>query len=395
MIDRIRQQAESLYPLVRRFRHTIHAHPELSFQEHQTAAFVAEQLEAWSIPFEKDIAGTGIVALIEGRNPNSRCVAVRSELDALPIQELNDVPYRSRNEGIMHACGHDVHTACLLGVAKILWDLRADWEGTAKLIFQPGEEMHPGGGSMMIEAGVLDAPQVDAILALHVYPTLPAGVVGFRPGQYMASTDEIHITITGKGGHAALPHQTIDPIAIAAQVITGLQQLVSRKSNPVVPCVLSFGKITGGTVNNVIPDQVFLSGTLRTMDESWRHEAHELIRKFVTNTCEAFGASAEIEIPKGYPSLYNDPELTSEAQALASQYLGTDQVRLLDLRMTADDFAFYSQKIPGCYFRLGTNLNHEAFTASVHNARFDIEESSMITGVGLMAWLVTQVLRHS
>lgn len=386
MIETIRQKARELYPELQRIRHHIHAHPELSFQEFETAGFVAAELDRLGVSYTKDIAGTGIVALIEGRNPGKKCLAIRAELDALPITEQNNTPYTSVNKGVMHACGHDAHTACLLGLAQITHSLRDSWEGTLKLIFQPGEEMHPGGGSMMIAEGVLQNPEVDAILALHVYPHLPAGVVGFRGGQYMASTDEIHITIEGKGGHAALPHQTIDPIAISAQVIVALQQVISRRSNPIIPSVLSFGKIAGGTVNNVIPDTVEIAGTLRTMDEGWRAEAHRLIRDIVESTCAAFGATAHIDIPKGYPSLFNDEQLTAQVRSFAADFLGAENVRQLSLRMTADDFAFYSHAVPGCYFRLGTNTGNEQHTTSVHNAHFDIDERALETGAGLMSY---------
>lgn len=389
--DAVRAAAADLFPQVQSFRHHIHAHPELSFEEHETARFVASQLSAWGIPHTSGIAGTGIVALVEGKNAQSRCIAIRSELDALPILEQSSAEYKSSNEGVMHACGHDVHTSILLGVGKLLHDLRDEWEGTAKLIFQPGEEKHPGGGSLMLEAGVLDTPKVDGILALHVYPNLPSGHVGFRSGQYMASTDEVHLTIRGKGGHAALPHLTIDPIAIAAQVLVGLQQIVARRANPVSPCVLSFGKITSGTVGNVIPDEVHLSGTLRTMNEDWRHEAHDLIRDYITSTCAAWGATAEIDIPLGYPSLVNDPALTSRARARAEELLGAEAVHTLDLRMTADDFAFYSHAVPGCYFRLGTSRAGKEFTSSVHTANFDIDEEAMRTGMEVMGWLAMGV----
>ena len=386
MINTIRQKAEALHQETNRVRQHIHAHPELSFQEYETSAFIAAELTKLNISFTQGIAGTGIVALIEGKNPTKKCLAIRAELDALPITELNEVSYKSQNQGIMHACGHDVHAACLLGLAQIMNDLKNEWEGSLKLIFQPGEEMHPGGGSMMIAEGVLENPKVDAILALHVYPHLPAGVVGFRAGQYMASTDEIHIRIEGKGGHAALPHQTIDPIAISAQIIVALQQVISRRSNPIIPSVLSFGKISGGTVNNVIPDTVEIAGTLRTMDENWRAEAHQLITDIVHNTAKAFGASASVNIPKGYPSLFNDQKLTQAIEGYAQEFLGAENVRELSLRMTADDFAFYGQQIPGCYYRLGTNTNNESKTASVHNAHFDIDENALVTGVGLMSY---------
>lgn len=393
MKNQIRQRAQALQSEWIRLREQIHAYPELSFQEFETSQFIAQELTKLGIPFSQGMAGTGVVALIEGKNPTKKCLAIRAELDALPITELNEVPYKSKNTGVMHACGHDVHSACLLGVATLMNETRSEWEGTLKLIFQPGEEMHPGGGSMMIAEGVLEHPTVDAILALHVYPHLPAGVVGFRGGQYMASTDEIHIKIEGKGGHAALPHQTIDPIAIAAQIIVSLQQVISRRSNPIIPSVLSFGKIVGGNVNNVIPDVVEISGTLRTMDENWRSEAHQLIKDIVVHTATAFGAQASVDIPKGYPSLYNNEELTERIGAFAKDYLGQENVRQLSLRMTADDFAFYGQQVPGCYFRLGTNTNNETNTASVHNAHFDIDTNALFTGVGLMTYAAYSYLQ--
>jgi hippurate hydrolase len=393
MINQIRTKATSLLGEWKRIREQIHAHPELSFQEFETAKFIAAELNKLNIPFTQGIAGTGIVAIIEGKNPTQKCLAIRAELDALPITELNNVPYKSCNEGIMHACGHDVHAACLLGVAKLMHEMRDEWQGTLKLIFQPGEEMHPGGGSLMIAEGVLNNPKVDAILALHVYPHLPAGVVGFKAGQYMASTDEILIKVEGKGGHAALPHQTIDPIAIAAQMIVSRQQIISRKSNPIVPAVLSFGKIVGGTANNIIPGVVEIEGTLRTMDEKWRAQAHQLIKDVATNTATSFGATATVHIPKGYPSLFNNEALTAQVRGWANSYLGANQVKELSLRMTADDFAFYGQQIPGCYFRLGTNTNNENNTASVHNAHFDIDEHALSTGVGLMTFAAYSYLQ--
>jgi len=392
-IDSIKKFAADNFPEWQRIRQYIHQHPELSFEEHNTAAFVSQQLSAWGIKHTTGIAGTGIVGVLEGRNPGKRCIAVRAELDALPILEANDVPYKSKFPGVMHACGHDVHTTCLLGVLRLLSVYKTEWEGQLKFIFQPGEEKHPGGGSLLIAEGVLENPKVEAIFALHVYPHLPAGIVGFRSGQYMASTDEIHITIHGKGGHAALPHQTIDPIAISAQVITALQQVISRKSNPVSPSVLSFGMISGGTVNNVIPDSVQLAGTLRTMNETWRAEAQQLIRQITNNICAAFGATASIDIPQGYPSLYNDPALTTAAENWATSFLGPDQVKTLALRMTADDFAFYSHQVPGCYYRIGTNTAGTKHTASVHNPHFDIDESALITGIGLMSHLVLEALK--
>lgn len=392
MIDALKKKTAADFPLWQEIRHYIHSHPELSFEEKHTAAYVSSWLAAWGIPHQTGIAGTGIVALLEGKNPKKKCIAIRSELDALPITELNEVPYKSLHAGIMHACGHDVHTTCLLGVAKVLQSLKDEWEGTIKLIFQPGEEKHPGGGILMIAEGVLENPKVDAVLALHVYPHLPSGMVGFREGQYMASADEVYITIKGKGGHAALPHTTIDPVATAAQVLVALQQVVSRKAPAAIPSVLSFGKIAGGHVGNVIPDEVKLEGTFRTMNESWRAEAHQLIAQIATQTAAAFGATAAVEIPKGYPSLINNPALTSRARSWAGEFLGPEKIHTLDLRMTADDFAYYSQAVPGCYFRLGTNKNNEQFTASVHNAHFDVDETAMLTGIGTMSWIAVRLM---
>lgn len=382
----IKQKAEAYFSLVQGFRHHIHAHPELSFEEYNTAAYISDQLTLMGVEHHIGIAGTGIVALVRGKNPEKKCIALRADMDALPIEEANNTSYVSKNKGVMHACGHDVHSSCLLGVAKILHDIKEEFEGTVKLIFQPGEEKHPGGASLMIKAGALENPKPSAIYALHVYPHLPSGTAGFRAGQYMASSDEIYITIEGRGGHAALPHQTIDPISIAAQVVVSLQQVISRKANPLHPSVLSFGKIAGGFATNVIPDKVELLGTFRAMNEEWRYEAHRLIKTITEQICSSFGATAHVEIPVGYPSLYNDPQLTLEAENWARQYLGAQEVHTLDLRMAAEDFSFYTQHMPGCFFRIGTNKNNTEFLKPVHNAQFDIDEEALKTGVGLLAW---------
>lgn len=362
------------------FRHHIHAHPELSFQEENTSAFIASRLRAWGISFQSGLAGTGIVALIEGKNPSSRVIALRADMDALPIQEMNDVPYKSTNAGVMHACGHDVHSACLLGAAKLLQETRADWEGTVKLIFQPGEEKHPGGASLLIKEGVLENPKPSAIVALHVYPHLPYGQLGFRAGQYMASADEIYITVKGRGGHAALPHQTVDPIVIAANLLVSLQQVISRQCNPLSPSVLSFGKIQGGVAGNVIPDEVKLEGTLRCFDETWRAKAHELIKTHTEGLCRALGGDAVVEIPMGYPSLFNDPSVTEKVRGMATQVVGESNVIDLDLRMAAEDFSFYTHQVPGCFFRLGTSFEGQ-FEKPVHNAQFNIYDKAIGIGV--------------
>ena len=386
LLSIIKQKSEQYFAEVQAIRHHIHAHPELSFQEHATAAFVAGKLAEWGISCQTGVAGTGVVGVIQGLNPDKHCVALRADMDALPIQEENETAYCSQNSGVMHACGHDVHTSCLLGAARILNDLKNEWEGTVKLIFQPGEEKHPGGASLMIADGVLENPKPNGIFALHVYPHLPTGTTGFRQGQYMASADEIYITIEGKGGHAALPHQTIDPIAISALVITGLQQVISRKGNPLIPSVLTFGKIQGGFATNVIPGKVEILGTFRTMNEKWRYEAHQWIKDFTEQTCAAYGAKAIVEIPVGYPSLFNNPALTARAEQWAKDYVGSENVHELDMRMAGEDFSFYTHHVPGCFFRIGTNKDGTEFTAPVHNSRFDINEESMKTGMGMMAW---------
>ncbi len=393
MISKIKTLAHGLQPELQRIRHHLHAHPELSFEEYETAAYVAAELDRIGIPYRKGIAGTGIVALIEGRNPGRTCIALRADMDALPIEEANTTDYRSQHKGVMHACGHDVHTTCLLGAATILHTLKDEFEGTFKLIFQPGEEKSPGGASLMIAEGVLENPKPAAILGLHVYPNLPAGTAGFCPGQYMASADEIYITVKGKGGHAALPQETIDPIAIAALIITGMQQVVARRSNPLSPSVLTFGKIAGGHTTNVIPETVELEGTFRTFDEVWRKEAKTLIRNIAEQIAAAYGAEAIVDIPEGYPSLYNNPELTAQANSFATEYLGDENVKALDKRMGAEDFSFYTHHTPGCFYRIGTNHNNEAYMAPVHNPRFDIDELALETGAGLMSWLGLQVLQ--
>jgi amidohydrolase len=393
MINTIKQLAASIHPSLIDIRRHIHANPELSFAEYNTMDFVAAELDKLHIPYIKGVAETGLVALIEGKNPGKRCIALRADMDALPITEANDIPYKSRNAGVMHACGHDVHTTCLLGAANILVQQKEHFEGTIKLIFQPGEEQSPGGASLMIAAGALENPKPEAIFGLHVYPQLPAGTVGFRSGQYMASADEIYITVKGKGGHAALPQQTVDPIAVTAMIVTGLQQLVSRKSNPLSPTVLTFGMIRGGATTNVIPDTVELMGTLRTFDETWRKEAIQHIITMTTHIAEAYGAEAIIDIPEGYPSLFNDPETTEMARLFATEYLGEENVKDLEMRMGAEDFSFYTLHAKGCFFRIGTNKNNEEFTLPVHNARFNIDEEALKTGAGVMSYIALNKMK--
>ncbi|MFZ4059482.1 MAG: M20 metallopeptidase family protein [Ferruginibacter sp.] len=365
-------------------RHHLHAHPELSYLEFNTSAFIQQKLTEWDIPFTV-LATTGVVGIIEGKNPQKRVVALRADMDALPIQEVNDVPYRSTNAGVMHACGHDVHSTCLLGAAKILKTLNTEWEGTVKLIFQPGEEKNPGGASIMIREGVLQNPAPQSIFALHVHPGLPVGKLSFRGGKVMASADEIYITIKAKGGHAAAPHLTADTLLTTAHLIVSLQQIVSRNNNPFNPTVLSFTSVQGGNTTNVIPSEVKIMGTFRAMDEVWRFKAHELIREQSMAIVKGMGAEMDLHIDVGYPFVHNDVELSKKAAEKAAAYLGADKIEETELRMGAEDFAYYTHHIPGCFFRLGAGNIEKGITSGVHTPTFNIDESAIETGMAMMA----------
>jgi len=380
----IQHAASKHFEAIKAIRRHIHQNPELSFEEVKTSDFIKSQLLKHGISFSENWVKTGILAEIKGKN--NQIVALRADMDALPIQEESNCSYASVNKGIMHACGHDVHSASMLGAAIILQELKDALPNTIQFVFQPGEEKLPGGAKLMLEADIFKVkPQ--AILAQHVYPSLPAGKVGFKAGQYMASTDEIYITITGKGGHGAMPHQVVDPVIIAAQVLIALQQVSSRLASPLIPTVLSFGKVIANGATNVIPEKVFLEGTFRTFDEDWRKKAHEHIVKISTDIAQAFGGKCLIEIRKGYPALFNNEELASNCQKEAEYYLGKENVVTLEQRMTAEDFAWFAQEMPACFYRLGTaGLNGE-FTSGVHTNTFDIDESALETGMGLMAWL--------
>jgi amidohydrolase len=367
-------------------RRHLHAHPELSYQEFETSKFVQQKLTEYAIPFEIK-ATTGVVGLIKGKNPESRVVALRADLDALPIQEQNDVPYKSTNKGIMHACGHDVHTTCLLGAAKILSETKDQWEGTVKLIFQPGEEKNPGGASLLIKEGVLDAPKPEGIFALHVNPQLEVGKLSFRSGKVMASADEIYITIKSKGGHAAAPQLTADTILIASHLIVALQQVISRNNNPLLPSVLSITSFQGGFTTNVIPSEVKLMGTFRAMDEAWRFKAHDIIRKLSTELVHSMGAEIDLHIDVGYPTVYNNEQLNDAAKKIAAQFMGAEKVEETEMRMGAEDFGYYSQQIPGCFFRLGTANKAKGIISGVHTPLFNIDEDAIETGMGIMAIL--------
>ena len=374
-------------------RRHLHAHPELSFQEFETAAYVKEQLQHLGLK-PAAMANTGLVALIEGRNPGKKTVALRADMDALPITEQNEVSYKSQNQGVMHACGHDVHTSSLLGTARILHQLRDQFEGTVKLIFQPGEELIPGGASLMIKEGVLQNPAPQAIFGQHVFPLLPAGKVGVRAGMYMASADELYLTVTGKGGHGAMPEMNIDPVLISAHILVALQQIVSRHASPKVPTVLSFGKVIADGATNIIPNEVKIEGTFRTMNEVWRAEAHGKMKKMAEQMAEAMGGHCAFEIRKGYPYLQNNPDLTQRMQGVAVDFLGADNVIDLDLWMAAEDFAYYTQQVDACFYRLGTRNESLGITSSVHTPTFNVDEDALETGMGLMAWVALSELMH-
>jgi amidohydrolase len=391
MKEKIQALSAKIYNDVIGYRHHIHANPELSYKEFKTSLFIKEKLTAWGIEFT-EMANTGVVGLIKGSIPSENVIALRADMDALPIQEANDKPYRSKNPGVMHACGHDVHSSSLLGTAHILSQLKDEFAGTIKLIFQPAEELLPGGASIMIKEGVLENPKPQAIVGQHVMPLIETGKVGFRSGIYMASTDELHVTVTGKGGHGAQPHQNIDPVLITAHIIVALQQIVSRNADPRVPSVLSFGKVNANGATNIIPNEVKLEGTFRTLNEDWRNEAHKLMKKMAEGIAESMGGSCDFDIHRGYPFLINEEKLTGNARTYAEEYLGAENVIDLDIWMAAEDFAYYSQVTDACFYRLGTGNADKGTTYSVHTPNFDIDEDALKTSTGLMAYIALKQL---
>lgn len=382
-------KAEELYPFIKDIREHLHKNPELSFKEHETSKYISQRLADLRLSHETGWADTGIVGVL-GSGP--RTLALRADIDALPITEANDVPYKSQKPGIMHACGHDVHSASMMGALALL-SLIKDLPGKVKYIFQPGEEKNPGGASLLIKEGVLENPKVDGIFGQHVYPDLAYGKVGFRPGMYMASCDEIYIEISGKGGHGALPHKAVDPIYVASEIVVTLQNIVSRKANATIPTVLSFGKFIGDGATNVIPSKVILEGTFRTFNEEWRKDAHNLIRKQVMGIAASLDATASVKIDVGYPFLSNNEALTNKASSWAKELLGPENVVDLDMRMTAEDFSFYSQQVPACFYRLGVRNEAKNIVHGVHHPNFDIEPEALKTGMATMAYMAYRYLR--
>lgn len=394
LLNKIKELIEEQKEDLTAIRHHLHANPELSFEEYETSKFVQEKLSEWGIAFSAGVAGTGVVGIIEGKNPKKKVVALRGDMDALPIQETNEVPYKSTKEGVMHACGHDVHTTSLLGAARVLNHFKDEWEGTVKLVFQPGEERIPGGASLMIKESVLKNPEPVRMVGQHVMPFIEAGKVGFREGMYMASADEIYVTVKGKGGHGAMPERNIDPVMIAAQMLVTLQQVVSRYANPKIPSVLSFGKIIANGATNVIPNEVKLEGTFRTMNEEWRAEAHKRMKEIAEGLAKSMGGECDFDIRRGYPFLENDSQTTQIARQAAEEYLGEENVVDLDLWMAAEDFSYYSHEVPSCFYRLGTGNEAKGITNSVHTPNFDIDERALPIGAGLLAWIALKQLEN-
>lgn len=374
------------------FRRHLHQHPELSYQEYNTARFVAEKLHSFGIKVKEGVATTGLIAEVEGRNPGKKSIALRADMDALPISEENDVAYKSKVAGVMHACGHDVHTASLLGTARILNSVRDQFEGTVRFLFQPGEEKNPGGASYMIRDGALLDPRPAGIIGQHVFPLLPVGKIGFREGMYMASCDEIYLKVIGKGGHAAAPELAVDPILIASHIIIALQQVISRNASPRQPTVLSFGNIIGKGATNIIPNEVNIAGTFRAMNEEWREAALKKIKKMAESIADGMGGKCEVDISRGYPYLENNPELTRRIREAAQSYVGADNVVDIDITLGAEDFAYYSQVIPASFYRLGTSNPAKGITSYVHTPTFNVDEDALKIGPGLMAWMAVTEL---
>lgn len=394
MKERIQQLVQNQFQyVVNCYRH-LHAHPELSFEEVETSKFIQHQLNEMGIPFKAGIAGTGILAKIEGQHPQHKTIALRADMDALPVCEMVDVAWKSKNDNVMHACGHDAHTACLLGAAKVLNDIRNYFNGTVLLVFQPGEEKAPGGARRMLEEGIFDGCEPDLILGQHVSVDYPTGTMAFLPGKIMASADEIHVKIKGKGGHGALPHLCNDTVLATAQTLVSLQQVRSRLCHPLTPMVLTFGKLLAGGAQNIIPHEVQLSGTFRTVNETWRAEAKNHIHRIITETAAAYGCTAEIDMPDGYPCVVNDQKITNMATEYASEWVGSENVKALELRMTGEDFSFFSQKYPSTFFRFGIKGTSNATTGNLHSANFQIDEEALRTGMGGMAWLAWKFLNN-
>ena len=393
MKSKIQSLSDFVIPYVCETYKHLHTHPELAFQEKETAAYIQQQLIEMDIPFRANIGTTGILGVLECKNPKKKIIALRADMDALPIDEETDLSYKSIVPYCMHACGHDAHVASLLGVAKVLSQLRLEMEGTVLFIFQPGEERHPGGARLMLEDRIFDTYKPDLILGQHTSVDYPVGTVAFRAGQIMASADEVHLTVKGKGGHGALPHLFNDTVLCTSQILVSLQQIRARLSSPFTPMVLSFGKFIANGSTNVIPDEVKLSGTLRTLDEAWRKQCKEHIRRIVTETAVAYGCSCEMELSDGYPSVINNPEVTANAISFATELVGAERIKELEVRMTGEDFGFFSQQYPSTFYRFGIKGKANPNTGNLHTATFQIDLDAFKTSVPVMAWLAWRNLQ--
>ena len=391
IINQIKELAHAYSPDVVAWRRHLHQHPELSFEEVQTSLFIQERLTEIGIPFKAGIAKTGILGCIKGVNPEKYVVALRADMDALPICEAEGNAFRSQNPGVMHACGHDAHTAALLGAARILNSLKEQFEGTVLLVFQPGEESAPGGARLMLEDGLFDDLQPNVVVGAHVLPNMETGHVGFREGFYMASGDEVYLTVNGQGGHGGMPHLLTDNVLIGANILVSLQQIVSRVVPATVPAVLSFGRFIANGATNIIPEKVELAGTLRTLDESWREKIKGDIIRVASHIALGMGASCEVDVKDGYPAVFNHVELTREARQLAVDFLGQEHVEEMDIRMTAEDFGFYSQRYPSVFYRFGVKQSNGS-TGNLHTPTFNLNEQALETASGVMAQLAIGLL---
>lgn len=392
LIQQIKNIAKRIHPDIIGIRRHLHAHPELSFEEYNTSHYIQHILDSYQIEFSKGWVKTGIVAHIKGKNAEKRTIALRADMDALPIQEASKCTYASTMPGIMHACGHDVHSASLLGTCMILNELKDEFEGTVKIIFQPGEEKLPGGAKLLIEEGGLKNPDAELIIGQHVFPEMEVGKVGFRAGTYMASTDEIHILVSGRGGHAALPHQYDYSTMAASELIVNCNAAFERMKNHLNPAVLAFGRIIAMGATNVIPAEVKIEGTLRCLNEEFRSKVHAVLKEQALMITSKFGSKVDLRIEKGYPVLINNESITQACIKTAQEFMGADKVEELEIRMTAEDFAYYSQVIPSCFYRLGTGNKSKGIDAPVHTSTFDIDEDALEIGSGLMAYMAIKML---
>ena len=391
MTDKILSISRKSFPDIVNLRRELHQIPELAFQETNTALIVTRELNKLNIGVRKKVGKTGVVGVLKGTG-RGKVVALRADMDALPITEESGVPFKSRNSGKMHACGHDAHMAMLLGAARILNEIRNDLNGTVKFLFQPSEEKNPGGAPSMIKDGALSDPAVDAIFGQHITAEIPTGKFGFRAGPLMASADEVYLTVIGKGGHGASPHKAVDPIPVAAQIVTSLQNVISRMKDPLQPSVLTIGSIHGGSATNVISDEVKMSGTFRAMDEGWRETALGLIKRTAVGTAKSLGASCEVEISRGYPVLMNWERETEIARKSAENLFGKRSAFKTEPVMSAEDFAFFLKEVPGSFWWIGAGNKNKGATASIHSARFKIDEDVLMYGAAMLAGVAMEYL---